>query len=98
MISKYTHNTLQAMGSLIKAARYARGFSQVMLANRLGVTRQTMMAIEKGSPTVSIGTLFEAAYLLDAPLFSKDNNSLLKWQSILPKRVGQKKQKISDDF
>ena len=98
MISKYTRNSLQTLGGLVKAARYARGFSQLMLANRLGVTRQTIMAIEKGCPTVSIGTLFEAAYLLNTPLFLKDNNALPQWQSLLPKRVGRKKQKISDDF
>lgn len=105
MISKLTEKTLKILGTLIKVARRDRAFSQLELAKRLKVTRQTLIAIEKGDPKVSVGTVFEAAYVLGIPLFSEDNDHLSKWQTILsgfsallPDRTRRKKQKVGDDF
>src|SRR3990167_5556948 len=105
MISQYTKNALKTLGKLIQVTRQERAFSQAELAERLNVTRQTVIAIEKGDRTVSIGTVFEAAYLLAIPLFSEDDQSLSKWQTILSgfsalltKKTHHKKQKVSDDF
>lgn len=102
---KYTKNALVTLGKLIHAARSDRAFSQAELAERLGVARQTVIAIEKGDSAVAIGTVFEAAFLLGIPLFSDNQQQLSKWQTILtgfsallPKRTRQKKQKVSDDF
>ena len=76
----------------------------VKLAEKIGVTRQTVIAIEKGDSKVMIGTVFEAAYVLDIPIFSETADQLLKWQAVLdgfsavfPKRVHVKKQ-VDDDF
>ena|SRR3990167_2232446 len=105
MISHLTHKTLKTLGRLIQVARRDRSVSQANLAERLGVTRQTVLAIEKGDSKVAIGTVFEAAYILGIPLFATDKDSISKWQAvlinfsgILPKRARSKKQKISDDF
>lgn len=105
MISQYTKNALKTLGKLIQVARQERAFSQAELAERLNVTRQTVIAIEKGDQKVSIGTAFEAAHLLAIPLFSKDDQPLSQWQTVLsgfsallPKRTYHKKQKVSDDF
>lgn len=105
MISRLTRKALMTLGSLIRTARRERAFSQAALAERVGVTRQTIIAIEKGDPNVAIGTLFEAAYILGIPLFSEDSRQLSKWQTVLtefsallPKKTRQKKQQVSDDF
>lgn len=105
MISLLTQKTLKTLGDLIKVARREHAFSQRDLAERLNVTRQTIIAIEKGDQKVAIGTVFEAAYVLGIPLFSTDKETTSKWQAvlanfsaILPKKTGRKKLRVSDDF
>lgn len=105
MISRFTDTALKTLGTLIRTARRSRAYSQSRLAERVNITRQTIMAIEKGDPKVAIGTVFEVAYIVGIPLFSNDPQQLSKWQLILtdfsgllPKKTRQKKQKISDDF
>lgn len=104
-ISKTTLDALKVLGQLIRVARGQRRFTQNNLATRLHVTRQTIIKIEKGDPTISIGTVFEAAYILDIPLFTPDNSTLTQWESILtgfsgllPKKTRIKKRVIDNDF
>lgn len=104
-MSKTTLDALKVLGQLIRVARGQRRFTQGNLAIRLRVTRQTIMNIEKGDPTVSVGTVFEAAYILDIPLFIPDNSTLTQWESILtgfsgllPKKTRVKKRIIDNDF
>jgi len=103
MISQLTTEALKTLGALINVARRNCGMSQASLAERLGVSRQTVMAVEKGDANVTVGTVFEAAYLLNVPLFSKEHDQLSKWQSalagfsaLLPEKIHRKK--ISHDF
>ena len=105
MISKSTRQLLHLLGQLVHTTRQERAISQAELAVRLNVSRQTVIAIEKGSHKVAIGTVFEAAHLLGIPLFSEDNQKLSQWQTtlsefstLLPKRARQKKQRVSNDF
>lgn len=105
MISTFTQRALKVLGKLIKAARVERNMSQADIAERLAVTRQTIHGIEKGNANVSIGTVFEVAYLLGIPLFSDNDEKSSKWQTLLndfsgllPKRAGRKKRKINNAF
>ncbi|MFE6235948.1 helix-turn-helix transcriptional regulator [Cellulosimicrobium sp. NPDC057862] len=53
----------------IRALRFARGeMTQAELAERVGVTRQTVIAIEQGRYSPSLETAFRIARALDAPL------------------------------
>ncbi|MFD4991170.1 helix-turn-helix transcriptional regulator [Cellulosimicrobium cellulans] len=53
----------------IRALRFARGeMTQAELAERVGVTRQTVIAIEQGRYSPSLETAFLIARALDAPL------------------------------
>lgn len=104
-MSKTTLSTLKVLGQLIRVARGQRRFTQDNLAIKLHVTRQTIIKIEKGDPTVSVGTIFEAAYILGIPLFTPDNATLTQWESILtgfsgllPKKTRVKKRIIDNDF
>lgn len=90
---------------MIKLARTERGFSQHNLAQRLNVSRYLVMAIEKGSPTVTIGVVFEAAAILGIRLLAEDALALQKLEStiasfnaILPKRVRLKNEPVDDNF
>ncbi len=96
---------LSLLGQLIKIARQQHSMSQLELAERLGVSRQNVMALEKGSPKVGSGILFEAAHIVGVPLLSDDPKDLNQWQAILagftailPMRTHSKKVEINDDF
>jgi len=46
---------LETMGEQIKMARLRRKISTELAAERAGVSRATLWAVEKGSPSVSMG-------------------------------------------
>lgn len=48
-------NGLKKLGEDIKKARLRRGLKMVVLADRAGISRETLSKIQKGSPGVSIG-------------------------------------------
>ena len=50
-----TEQRLHTLGEQIKLARLRRGFTASLIAERAGITRSTLLRIEKGSPSVSIG-------------------------------------------
>lgn len=79
--------------------------SQLELAQRLGVSRLTVIEIEKGSPTVALGTVFEAAVIVGIPLLAEDKKELDELATsiaaiarVLPKRGRGKDQVVDDDF
>lgn len=46
---------LDQLGENIKLARKRRGYTQVLISERTGLSRLTIRKIEKGDPSVSIG-------------------------------------------
>lgn len=104
-LSRQTSAALQLLGQLIKAARKERDLSQADLAGRLGVSRHTVMSIEKGDPKVAVGAVLEAATILGVPLLAEDAAGLARLSSavtglatVLPQRAGRKKTVLDDDF
>ena len=104
-ISNHTRRTLKVLADMIAAARKERKMSQSELAHRLGVSRQTVRAIEQGSSTVAIGTVFEAAVIVGIPLLAEDKRdldqiaaSIAALTRILPKRGRSRSQVVDDDF
>ena len=51
-----TRRILDEMGGNIKLARLRRKFSSEQVSERANISRPTLSAIEKGKPTVSIGS------------------------------------------
>jgi len=51
-----TKKILMELGENIKLARLRRKLSSEQLAERANISRPTLLAIEKGSPSVSIGS------------------------------------------
>lgn len=105
ILSKHTRLVMSVLGDMILAGRKQRNMSQSDLAERLGVSRYSVIAIEKGDPKVSIGTVFEAATIVGIPILSSDReelkglaNSILGLTTVLPQRSGRKKHKVNDDF
>jgi transcriptional regulator with XRE-family HTH domain len=66
-----TTKILFQMGENIKLARLRRKFSSEQVAERANISRPTMSAIEKGIPTVRIGS-----YLLVLQVLGLENDFL----------------------
>jgi transcriptional regulator with XRE-family HTH domain len=56
---------LLALGRRLRAARLARNDTMTTFAERLGVSDQTVRAMEQGLSTVQIGTWASALWILD---------------------------------
>lgn len=104
---------LQAFGKLLALCRKERQWRQIDIANRIGISRQTIARIEKGDPSISIGLYFAAAWLLDLPIFpgvesdsSSSSQALNKLFEVLfevlkdkyPQRIIKPEKKIENDF
>jgi len=55
---------LERLGQTLKLARLRRNLSQNEFAERMGVSRLTVVALEQGKPGVSIGALLKALTVL----------------------------------
>ncbi len=93
-VSRPSADALRLLGGQIHQARIARGWTAVDTADRLGVDHRTLRAVENGSPTVAIGTVFNAAFLLGVDLFGLDPDGLAEARrrgedtlALLPRRV-----------
>ena len=87
-----TREILEQMGEQIKLARLRRKLSAQLIAERAGISRQTLNAIEKGSSTVAIGSYAAVLHALnnldtDFLLVAKDDEFGRKLQDLeLPTR------------
>lgn len=104
-LSTHSKRSLKALAGMIAAARKERNMSQQELAQRLGVSRLTVRAIESASPTVAIGTVFEAAVTVGIPLLAEGREELDQLATsiaaitrVLPERARRKRRKVDDDF
>ncbi len=93
------------LAQMIRAARLERGMSQLELAERVGVSRHTIMAIEKADDRVAIGAVLECAAVLGIPMLAEDKEGLNKLAGavanltqLLPLRGGKRKVELDDDF
>ena len=70
-------NRLKQMGNQIRLARLRRKLSASLVAERAGISRQTVSAVEKGSPSVSIGIIVNVLLAIglqeDILLVAKDD-------------------------
>ena len=87
------------MGLQIKYARLRRKISAEIVAERAGISRATLCAIEKGSPSVAMGCYAAVLHALnymdkDLLLVAKDDELGRKLQDLdlhVQKRVRKKK-------
>lgn len=99
-----TQKTLETMGEQIKMARLRRNLSTELVAERAGISRATLWSVEKGSPTVAIGSYAAVLNALgglekDLELVARDDEFGRRLQDlnlVAPKRAkGRKKQQTS---
>ena len=72
-----TRDIIETVGEQIKLARLRRKFSGRMVAERAGIGRNTLISIEQGKPSVSIGHYLNVLKVLglekDLLLLAKDD-------------------------
>ncbi len=87
-----TQKILDTMGEQIKAARLRRNIAAELVAERAGISRATLWAVEKGTPTVSMGTYAAVLHALggmdkDLALIAKDDEVGRRLQELnIPER------------
>lgn len=103
--SPQTIDAARVLGLEVARARRARRWTEAELAERVGISAITLRNIERGVPTVAIGTVFEAATILGIDLFGADAaglHSLVERGrdrlALLPTRVRQPSGPVRDDF
>ena len=72
VLSPVTAEAVRLLGQRVAAARRERRWTLAELAERVGVSVVTIRKVEKGDPTVALGTAFEAATLVGVTLFHED--------------------------
>jgi len=82
-----TQMLLDTMGGQIKMARLRRRISAELVAERAGISRATLWAVEKGSPSVAIGIYAAVLHALngmdrDILLIAKDDELGRKLQDL----------------
>ncbi len=65
IISPSIQRILQRMGEQIKLARLRRNIPVEIIADRAGLGRTTVWAIEKGSPSVSMGAYAKTLHAIE---------------------------------
>jgi transcriptional regulator with XRE-family HTH domain len=66
----------QLLGLEVARARRERRWTANDLAERVGISTVTLRKIERGEPTVELGSAFEVATLLGIVLFASDRKEL----------------------
>jgi transcriptional regulator with XRE-family HTH domain len=95
---------LKDLGNQIRLARKRRQWTVSELASKMSVSAPTVMAIEHGQPTVGMGILFSALWILglEKELFKlshpDDQVGLELMNRRLPKRIRQSIRKTDNDF
>lgn len=93
-----TQKILENMGEQIKLARLRRHLSTELVAERAGISRATLWAVEKGTPTVAIGMYAAVLHALggmdkDLELVAQDDEFGRRIQDmnlVTPKRAKRK--------
>lgn len=95
-----TQKILEMMGEQIKMARLRRNLSTELVAERAGISRATLWAVEKGTPSVAIGTYAAVLHALGGidtqlMLVAKDDEFGRRLQDMkltAPKRVKRRRE------
>ena len=104
VIMPQTQMLLSTMGEQIKMARLRRKLSVNLVSERAGISRASLWAVEKGSPSVAMGIYAAVLHALngmdkDLLKIAKDDELGRKLQDLdLPVRKRAPKRKTTDDW
>ena len=95
---------LKNLGAQVRIARKRRVWTIADLAIKIGVSSPTVMALEKGESTVSLGVLVSALWVLglekELLLISRpsDEEGIKLMNARLPKKIRNSKKNLNNDF
>lgn len=99
-ITPQARDAARALGAQVVAARRRRRWSVTRLAEQAGVSTPTLRKVERGDPSVALGTALDVAVLVGVPLFSPSPSELTVLAESLVDRaalLGQRVVPISDE-
>lgn len=103
--ARYVLAATQLLGSMVAVERKQRRMTAQEVAERLGISRNTLRRIEAGDPKVEIGLAFEACALMNIRLFEGDLGTISarldehgKRLALLPRYARPHRLKVDDDF
>ena len=101
--SPTVHDAATLLGAEITQARLARRWTVRELAERAGISPATLQKVERGNPSVAVGTVFDAATLVGVPLFYTDSRladeaARVRRPALLPRTVRHPKRKLDNEF
>lgn len=74
--STTVRSAAQLLGAQVRQGRIQREWTVRQLAERAGISTNTLLKVEHGDPSVALGTAFDLAVLVGVPLFFEDRNRL----------------------
>ena len=103
--SKLTIEAARLLGRQIRFNRKIRKLPMSELAQRAGISRDTLQKIERGDLTCALGLVFEVAVLVGINLFEAESKSLSGQIysiddkiALLPKNTHKSREILDDDF
>lgn len=103
--SRTVRQAAELLGSQIRQARVERRWTMRQLAERAGISTSTLLKVERGDPTVSVGVAFDVATLVGVPLFYDDPARLgaeaargRDRVALLPQRVRERAEELDNEF
>ena len=67
---------VELLGQQVAIARRRRRWTAQQLAERANISEPTLRKVERGDPSVALGTALEVAVLVGVPLFGVDTERL----------------------
>jgi transcriptional regulator with XRE-family HTH domain len=105
LYSQVVRDAAQLLGAQVRQARVGRAWTVRELAERAGVSKNTVVKVEHGDPTVALGIAFNLAVLAGVPLFFDDRARLASeasraWDrvTLLQRRVRPSAEEPDYDF
>lgn len=71
-LTPQARDAARVLGRQVAAARRARRWTAERLAEQANISPVTLRKVERGDPSVALGTALEAAVLVGVPLFGQD--------------------------
>ena len=104
--SPQARDAAHILGGQVAGARRRRRWTAARLAEQAGISEPTLRKVERGDPSVALGTAFEVAAIVGVPLFGVDAERLAELSdrvedriALLPGRVmGIDDRTLDDDF
>ena len=103
LVSRPARGAVTVLGQRIAMARRERRWTAANLAERAHISLDTLRKIERGEPSVMIGSYFEVATLLGVELWEADHDAVERYKdrfrdrlALLPARVRSSKDGMGD--